>query len=375
MKIGIITFWTSEDNYGQILQSFALQRFLRNKGHEAFVVKYTLGRSERNWRWWLTVPFKVAKRVWHIIAHPKEHKLETQFKEQAQVIAAENAAHPRNFSDFKNKHINYTATSYTERTLYENPPQADAFIAGSDQIWNGLHPSYFLQFAPEGTKCIAYAPSFGGAKLEGGDFKRLQNMLKRFSALMMREQSGVEACQRAGRKDAFMVPDPTLLLSSDSYKKVMTTSATDNKYALLYMLGHFSALEVDTVFEWADRRGLKVKYVAAQGRTDHFEKSYPNVDEWLELIDKAECVITNSFHGTVFSIIFNKKFLTVPLTGGFAQMNCRIHDLLTSFNIEGHIYAGNMDDALTPIDYTPINEKLKADSERISKIFEDVLGA
>ncbi len=370
MKIGIVTFWWSEDNYGQILQSFALQYFLRKKGHEAFVIKYLPSKRKRDFSWWISVPRKILSRIFQFLFHNKEYQLSQHFKKQAEIIQHENLLHPRFFSMFKDKYIVYSLEVYNQYTLFQNPPEADVYVAGSDQIWAGLDPVFFLCFVSKEKKCIAYAPSFGGLENSRINRKQLKHYLNRFSILAMREQNGLDICKSMGRNDALLVPDPTLLLAVKDYSLVSSDVPVEKDYVLLYFLGNDMDFEIAKVYRWAKNRGLDVKYVSAQGRIDEYVKVYPNVDEWLDLIHKAKYVITNSFHGTVFSIIMNKNFMVVPLSGSFARMNCRITDLLSQFMLEDRMYVGDVDLLLSSINYDKINNLLESKRNEISINFD-----
>ena len=287
----------------------------------------------------------------------------------------ENKKHPRYFEQFKAKHICFSNEVYDQYSLFKNPPEADAYIAGSDQIWGGLDPGFFLQFAPKGKKCIAYAPSFGGVKLNRRTRKILKDYLRRFSVLAMREQGGVNLCKSVGREDAFLVMDPTLLLSSMDYSSISIPVKQTTDYILLYLLGNDMDFDISSVYDWADKHHFAVKYVASQGRLDNYEKIYPNVDEWLGLIQSAKYVVTNSFHGTVFSVIMNRKFLTIPLSGAFIRMNGRVIDLLGRLGLESRIYSGNMDVLSLPIEYDEINAILSEERMRMSLNFDKWLSS
>ena len=129
------------------------------------------------------------------------------------------------------------------------------------------------------------------------------------------------------------------------------------------------------VYAWARSRHIEVKYVASQGRQDAYDKIYPNVDEWLSLIRNARYVVTNSFHGMVFSIIFNKPFVVIPLARSFTRMNDRIFDTLSAVHLTERIYKNSLDILLDPLDIRAINDYLKQTGNDISLKFDYWLGA
>ena len=369
MKIGIVTFWNSQDNYGQVLQAFALQRFLRNKGYDAFVIKYIQAKRKKITRW-ILLPYRGIKRLLNMFFKSTDYEINKRFKNMSRIVALENEKHPRHFDMFKNIQINFSDYQYNRDSIFKNPPTADVYIAGSDQIWRGLDDVFYLQFAPQGKKCIAYAPSFGGLCLGAKERKKIKKYLERFAVLGMRESKGVELCKSVGRNDAFLVMDPTLLLTVDDYMKILTPPKANSDYLFLYLLGNDMAFDISAIYIWAKAHGLSVKYVASQGQQDNFEKLYPNIGEWLGLLNGAKYVVTNSFHGTVFSVIMNKQFCTIPLTGSFTEMNGRVTDLLSNLGLVNRMYSINLDILSLPINYVAVNQKLQSERQKTSKNFD-----
>lgn len=368
-RIGIITYWTGIDNYGQTLQLYALQCCLRNKGYDAYVIRY-ISKQNKGVKWWLNIPFKLIRLIYLFLFNKKRFSIYMKFKKQKRIIENVNNLHPRNFELFKEKYISFSKEIYNQYNIYKSPPEADIYISGSDQIWGGLDPIYYLQFVDNDKKCIAYAPSFGGVKLSKFEKRKLRKYLQRYSVLAMREHNGVELCKSVGRDDAFLVMDPTLLLSSMDYLSISVPVKQTTDYILLYLLGNDMDFDISSVYEWANKHNLIVKYVASQGRLDSYEKIYPNVDEWLGLIQGAKYVVTNSFHGTVFSVIMNRKFLTIPLCGAFTRMNGRVIDLLSRLGLENRIYSRNMDVLSLSIEYDKINDILLEERVKMSSYFD-----
>lgn len=337
MKIGVITFWTTKDNYGQILQGFALQQYLRNHGHDSFLIRYQDTVKEgASFKWYrvLTYLLKLPTYIsWYVKQKQKQYKTAKYEQSVANV--------DRHFTDFMRVNINYTEEVYTEDTIRQNPPVADAYICGSDQVWAGDW-AYYLDFAPDNKPKIAYAPSLGGLTNFAPVYEEhMKSLLARFSFIGMREQSGVDVCHRLGRKDAVKVVDPTLLLTREDYDKVRISTKCDKPYLLMYILGNPMACKVEEIFEYAKSRGLEVKYVTS-GHADNYEHIYAQVGEWIDLIANAEMVITNSFHGTVFSLIYHTPFITIPLNNGYERMNTRVEELLKEGGLTSQLYKGNL---------------------------------
>lgn len=366
MRIGIVTFWQSQDNYGQLLQCWALQQFLKQLGHEPFLIRYS--PRERN------VSF--IRKLWSVLKlalRPSEFHTYMKWKRLNAVSLQEAQKHDRHFGQFIQMHIKSTPIVGTEE-LKANPPKAEAYVCGSDQIWGGTDDIFYLQFGDSTVKRLAYAPSFGGLQPNKQLLLKIKEYLTDFTFVSSRERKGVELLQSLGYNEASLVPDPTILLSVSAYRDLESSClAEDGKYLLLYLLGNEIPLEVNSIFDFAAKYGLKVKYVASQGRMDHYPKLYPTIEEWLELVDKASYVITNSFHGTVFSLTFNTPFLVIPVSGVVSRMNNRISDLLVGCNLKERIYQKSLDEIFLPIDFSCFNRNKGKNRTEIQNLFTQLL--
>lgn len=344
MKVGIITYWDTEENYGQVLQAFALQQYLRNSGHDPFLIRYRfmIIGEKPSFKWYRVFVYlaKLPKYVIWYLNERKRQRSADKYKEAVKDI-------DRKFDEFKEKYVKHTEEIYDKVSIYQNPPLADAFICGSDQIWGG-EGAYYLDFAPDDKPKLAYAPSLGGIISFTKEYEvQMSNWLKRFAFVGMRESTGVEVCNRLGRSDAVQVIDPTLLLDRSTYDNLRIPTKTDKPYLLLYVLGNPMSCSLEEIMAYAKKRGLEVRYVASSGQGDKYEHIYPQIGEWLDLIAKADMVITNSFHGTVFSILFERPFANIPLNAGFERMNTRCIELLHAVGLDKQIYCGSLDDIPT----------------------------
>lgn len=366
MKIGILTFWTGQDNYGQILQCYALQAYLKQQGHEAFLVRYAPKAVG------LQAKLKRAVSPGTLLAYLKTRR---------SVRRAETfrKAHPRHFSDFLKEHIASSSELY--RSLDElrtAPPEADAYIVGSDQVWNrsiGLNDfgrGWFLDFGAPATKRFSYAASFGMKELPE-DYRRFFSpLLAKFDAVSVREQEGTDFCRKMGRSDAVLVCDPTLLLRKEDYCALIPDNAgtQEKKPLLCYMLGHACAFPKDVLDAFVAEKGLELHYVPSQGaeNLDYYAKvETPTVQGWLRLYRDAEYVVTNSFHGTVFAILMQKKFLALPLSGKSSGMNGRLESLLTELDLRERLLTGSGNDFRRVMD-APIDwESVSARAEILRK--------
>ena len=330
MKIGILTFWWSNNNYGQLLQCYALQKYLRDLGCEPFLIRYNYNSDLRR-HFGIKRFFKLFNP--YLVIRFILHKIDKQKK--ANIREPE-----REFEQFRQRFLCQSDKMYENfEDLNINPPHADAYIVGSDQVWNynyidALHSvpyrAYFLDFGKENVKRFAYAASWGVTELPIKIKNTLKPLLARFDYIGVREQSGKKLCSQCGRYDAEWVCDPTLLLTAGCYRKLYNESTIrkpEKKFILLYMLNNIFDFDIQNVYDYAAKKNLEVVYVTGNGVVDNRSKFFATIPEWLWLVDNADYVITNSFHCSVFSTIFHKQFGVVPLCGKQLGMNARFESL------------------------------------------------
>lgn len=369
MRIGILTFWWSQDNYGQLLQCYALQKFLRDAGHDAFLIRYNCETDI------IRTPllFRLFKAMNPVLLI--NYLLEKSHKKQ---VVLEQKKNDRRFDLFRAQYITSSDFYTSYAALKDNPPQADAYIVGSDQVWNywfvnikrynnPLH-AYFLDFGSESTKRLSYAASWCVTELPENYKQMVKPLLAKFDYVGVREQSGVELCKQCGCDDAEWVCDPTLLLDAESYRKIYKENEVRKpscKYIMLYMLNNICDFDIQHVYDFAAEKELEVVYVTGNGVIDQKEKCFATIPEWLCLVDNAEYVITNSFHCGVFSTIFHKQFGIVPLTGKHAIINTRFESLYSLFEIKKRYIRKD--------DFSILNEQYHSKSISISQKFKSYL--
>lgn len=364
MKIGIITYWQSKSNYGQILQMYALQQFLRKNGHEPFLIRYKEevgGKAHFQWGHLMKYITKLPQyTTWFL-----QNKID---QERIKKFSQKENLHDRHFEKFFKKNIAYTDLIYTASQLKENPPEADVYICGSDQIWGG-RLTYFLDFVPDDKKKIAWAPSFGGMKQWESEYEQqMAALLKRFDFIGMREQSGVEVCQRLGRTDAVKVVDPTLLLDNNDYDRIRCKTRAEKPYAFVYILTNTMSCRIEDIFSYVSSLGLDVKFVNNTEKGDKYEQLFPTIGEWIDLLAQSSLVITNSFHGTVFSLIYKRPFITIPLIGMYSRMNNRIDELLTMCHLNDRMYHRSFPKNDQSVDFSYFKEYYSSEGTRSRNI-------
>lgn len=346
MKIGIVTFWDSLDNYGQQLQLFALHESVKNLGHEPYLIRYDRNREPVKRHYWQILnPVAVINKIYLFAKRRIAYK--------------ETTSQPsRHFDVFRKNYISESSKTYIISELRDCPPEADVYISGSDQVWRSDNPADFLDFGPENIKRISYAASFGLDSFPQESMAAKKNYLRRFQHISVREEDGLILCKKMSYQNAVCVLDPTMLLNKDYYvaKFSLKEEKVQKKYILLYLLGGLYGTDIDEIMKFAGENNLEVMYADTHGQNNPYPKIYPTIEKWLELILNSEMVITNSFHGTVFSILMHKKFCAIRK----GQSDGRLYTLLSKVNLLDHIYDANFDFCLnSEIDYSDVEKSLE----------------
>lgn len=350
MKIGIVTLWSTSDNYGGILQTFALQRYLRDKGHDAFIIRYghkhTLIQKLRTW---LSSFIKELLIMFGVLDKRREVAFQEWKKEKEWDLK-------RNFNVFRNTYIALSAEQYeTLNDIKHNPPEADIYITGSDQMWSKdvrdtFQQIKYLNFGDNNVRRVAYAVSFGHHVFPCVDVELFRRLLSRFEKISMREESGVSILKEMGI-ESVRCCDSTLLLHKDCYLSLMSRRKHIDKYAYIYTVNVTTPDEIywNELKELIRNNNMKAVVTTASGYKkaeellDNCIYDYASVEEWLANIYYSDIVITASFHGIVFSLLFKKDFIYVPLKGKYGSGNDRIIELLDCVGLSGRMATAKSD--------------------------------
>jgi hypothetical protein len=309
-------------NYGAVLQSYALNTKLIELGIDAKVIDYNPSYYTKSNK---SFVIKIARQLFRL-----PDWVYGKFK----------------FGNFIIKHIPLSDRKYNNISqLYSDVPIADIYFAGSDQIWNceellnGLDDSFFLAFAPEKAKKISYAASLAMPNIPESQINRYKKLIGDFHAVSIREKDGVEIVKNIGIEKAVNVLDPVFLLDSFSWDKLVIGSKFEpnEKYILVYGFKRQKNL-YKYARKLSKNLGLKV-YAINTNIEDYFldvDKYFWNSspETFVKLIKNAESVVTNSFHGLSFSIIYNKPFHFFTRPG---KANSRMMNLLSDLNLSERI--------------------------------------
>lgn len=333
MKIGIITF-NSAHNYGAVLQVWALQEKLKEDGHQVEVINYRTAAIDNLYR--VYVPRWITQNE---LVNRGFHKLQYM---KARVRIPQKAARFKKFEDFINKTLPTTKPYHRYSSLINENFDYDVMIAGSDQIWNGnitkgLSEAYFLGFGKKSIKRISYAASIGKDSFDPEEKLVVQSYLKNLDYISVREEKLKHEVQALTSKEVELVLDPTLLLDKEKYDKIRKDTKVKQDYIFVH---NVHLVKIDErlnaiVEEVSKRTGLPVINNRADynfsNEIDKFTEGGP--EEFLGIIAGAKMVITNSFHATVFSIIYERNFITVP---HFKNPD-RMQNLLHMFQLDNHL--------------------------------------
>ena len=368
-KIAILT-QPLHANYGGLLQAYALQKVLLAMGHDVVTDRHPKQKFKPYYRQ-LLYPFKYTflKYIW------RRKGIETVFpcshtKETYPIVSV----NTQKFVDEQIRTVDFFQGN-------DRPSEAminsfDTFIIGSDQVWRPKYssflPAYFLDFT-EGKSCkrISYAASFGVSNWELNEKQTLlcKHLLQQFDAVSVREDAAISLCKTHLETDAVHVLDPTLLLDKTDYVDLVEQAKEPvcSGNLMVYVLNR---TEEKTLImnEVARVRGLKPFEIMPKRTLVNSTKkqlhlcSYPTVTRWIRGFMDAEYVVTDSFHGSVFAIIFNKPFIAI---GHKRRGLARFNSLLSLFSLEDRLIHSlselTTERIQAPIDFERINALRKSE--------------
>lgn len=364
MKIGILTL-PLETNYGGILQAFALQRVLCKMGHDVM----TIDRHQRKqYKSFLVHIAGYTKRVFmHYVMHKSVPTAWNPFISDIEFKIL--SANTRNYAE---RNIRMTRPVFSDQLEeIENEYQFDAYVVGSDQVWLEYYcPASFLDFVKRtDVKRIIYAASCGKKSFFKNSIKVAQckKLAKQFIGISVREKALVEKCKRKLDIDVQWVLDPTMLLSRDEYLESIKGLKSEKPCIFSYILDPDAAKDaivsyIEKSFNLPTANGNSRGTVYVKGRRiPAEERVFPPVESWLSNLNRAAFVITDSFHGAVFSILFNKQFLVI---GNEKRGIERFRSLLSLFDLESRLITSK------DIDKIPLLVNNKIDYEIVNSILE-----
>ena len=353
-------------NYGSVLQTYATQTAIEKLGYDPVCINYY--RSDE----------KPKELVHTLLQCSKWNKnlLTRMFYMVTQKPVYAYAG--KRFEKYR-KIVKVTEKEYNnELELINDTPKADVYLTGSDQVWNTItcdkiDPVFFMSFLKNNEKRVAYAASFGGATVKDEDKELISELLKKYSAITIRENSGIEIANSLS-VDAKQVLDPTFLLTKEEWEKLLPDRKCNEKYVLVYQL-HPNKKFDKYAKAFAKSKGLKLYRISHCFH--HMVRSgkficCPPIEDFMWYIKNAEYFLTDSFHGTAFAIGFNTQFVDV-LPKKYSE---RISSILQLIGYNDRILQSYDDFGITDnrIDYNKVNEIIKTEREKSYNILKEMLG-
>lgn len=368
MKVDFITRHAIP-NYGSILQTYATQKVLKKLGCDSEVIDYI--RLDETVNKTITTNCGIdgngikskIKRLGYI------------------VLQGPNVKHMhKRFAKYRKMYLKQTEKEYNSvEELKENLPNADVYCTGSDQVWakiGGVNydEAYFLSFVPNGKRCISYAASLGKSKIDVELEKQLPQLLEKYETILVRENTAEEIIKEKGFDNVKQVLDPTLLLNSEEWSELSEKTKLDGKeYILVYQLHHNKQME-DYLKKLKKHTKLPIYRVHPSFYYGFKPGKFiylPTPGEYISYIKNAKYIVTDSFHGTVFSLTFNKNFVDI-LPG---ETSTRIESILKLVGQENRIVKDFDDFSWLDknIKYDEINKIISKEREESLQDFKNAI--
>lgn len=327
MKIGIIT-WFTGPNYGTNFQAIALQYYLRKEGHEVKIINYEVPPLQSQ---------KEKKSILKKIAYqPQKYAIKYALHKYAKDIVSRN----EKMTNAIQNHCILTSRITNVRQLIDTCNTFDLLICGSDQIWNPnwYDRFYFADYDDIKTRRISYAPSMGVNAIPKDVIPEIKRSVSKFDTISVREEKAAELLEPFMKSKPTVAVDPTLLLSEKEWNDQFNKRKPEiDKYVLAFFLND-EMTHLKATRKFAKKHSYKLIVVPYKGMTylqNADIRADAGLEDLLNLIRNAEYVITDSFHITVFSIIYKKQFFTFQRfkEDAFTSQNIRVINLLTMTNL------------------------------------------
>lgn len=338
MRISIITCHDVY-NYGASLQAFALQEYIKSLGHEVSIIDYKPNGDTRYDFWTipnscrilgLTQKYKIVAFLYCLYRAP----------ERFYTIGRK-----KPFEEFKSRYLSCTRRYNNVDELRINPPIADVYVAGSDQIWNtiltnGKDPAFYMDFGGEQVKRISYAASFAIPAIQTEYKPFVKEMLSHINCISVRERTGKQIVNDLGF-EAEVVCDPVFLRNKSQWEEIIPKRPIEKSpYVLVYDLYSRDPLIEKTAREVSYQFGLKIVSVNAFIRKNYADENINNAGplEFLNLLYYSKYIITDSFHASAFAVIFHIPFAVFQIKK--SNNSSRISDFLEDIHMAGQLNPG-----------------------------------
>ena len=367
-RVSVITI-LDNNNYGTFLQAFALCKVLETYGWVPELVDYCRPHAKPLTSWLQMC--KEVKNPLRIISRTRGYIRSTALHRKDRLFVKPYLS-PR--------------ICYSVEDIRNSITVADVYMTGSDQVWNSIHnrgidKAFFLAYAPEGAKKISYAASVGMPEFKEWEKNETKSLLEQYCHITLREESAINLLGSLGLDTSKLksVLDPTLLLDKNQWEKYINRPRLhEEKYLLVYSVETKAqdALINSVAEKVAKDNGLKIVGVYYGGKYNRimccdYNHFYATPDEFLSLIYYADFTVVSSFHGTAFSITFEKDFFTIMPD----RFNSRVNNLLQISGLENRMIKSSNIEKLPDytIDYSNVREKIKVEREQSTVVLNEML--
>lgn len=335
-------------NFGASLQAFALQTYLERMGHEVCIIDYKppyqIPRRQRLFPLDRSVNvLALMKMIYHLprrISHIGRN---------------------RKFREFTDKYLHLTDEYNTKEQVYSAHLDADVFICGSDQIWNSMYPTgwdsvFYLDFVTNGARKVAYAPSISITQMQEWQINVYKRYLPSFDFVSIREKSSIPFLNEIGRNDVEYVCDPVMLFPPSVWDNLLPCPRlVKEPYLLLYDFDG-SKENASIAKEISKAEGLRIINISIDTLSGVGTKIKDiGPIEFVSFIRHASFVVSSSFHGTIFSLLYHKRFCVVRRQ---LEINLRMQDLLDTYNLTDRFVSAYTPSLLHDIDYQQVDNKM-----------------
>lgn len=361
MRIAISTL-VDYSNYGNRLQNYALQKVIENMGHSVITIRdFTDKTSEISLEKKVLISVKNGDFFEKVLnkIRSKKNKENNQKREE-------------NFRRFTERYIHESEFILNEKTKdYDFDDFIDTYVIGSDQVWNYTFNSFseasFVLYSKKPK--ISYAASFGVTEVPQQLLGFYKKGLEQVDYISVRENAGQRLVQEMTNQDSVVVVDPTLLLDKQDWLDIGDTGKIyREKYLLTYFLGEKDQNQKDYIIQYAADNNYVIKELADMNDKDNWTA---DPSEFINLFSQAEAVFTDSFHASVFSIIFEKYFEVFERKSAGPSMNSRLDTLLKDLNLEDRWHRDKM--TCSNINYKQVNEILAVRKQESRRFLEEAL--
>ena len=371
-KLAIITLF-DDINFGNKFQNYAAQIFFKSLNFDVYTITYVESTHIH------LTPKLLIKNIIHRML------FFTEFEKKRNNLIERNNQRRKYISGFSEQYIRTAPTVRYRHLPADFAQQYDYFITGSDQVWHCWRDDtrelgYFLLMFADRSQRLTIAPSFGFDAFPKKYLKIYKKGLEGFEHLSVREERGAELIKELTGKEATVLLDPTMLIDTSEWLKILKKPSqyVDDNYIFVYALGGFKGEVKKKTCKLADDFGLQVIDIMDVD-SDYYIHTRP--DEFLYWIHNARLVVTDSFHASVFSILFNIPFV-VTERSDIKGMGSRLDTLFNKFGITGRHFdelkdgfdsAGETRGRLFTVDYSGVSKVLKAERKKAEAFYKKCL--